>query len=180
MKIVESYLNDADLLRNDTVTQARRYKFMIYDPIPDTVLDHVKKLLQSGPTVCMFSGSWRLSLAATYLELRQLKHSQITFHSQTLFVNPDEAKLFELTLNRLCPVNLLILHNDWWTGHLPVDQLIKNLDGLCKHIRAQQGQVICSLPLIHLNFNKLKYSNHDIAMKFDGTIVDDSMILVRR
>ena len=180
MKVVESYLNDADLLLDDPITQARRYKFMIYDPIPDIVLDHVKKLLQPGPTVCMFSGSWRLSLPAIYLELRQFKHSQITFHPQTLFVNPDEAKLFELTLNRLCPVNLLILHNDWWTGHLPVDQLSKNLDGLCKHVRAQQGQVICSLPLIHLNFNKLKYSNHDITMQFDGTIVDDSMILVRR
>ena len=128
----------------------------------------------------MFSGSWRLSLPAIYLELRQFKHSQITFHPQTLFVNPDETKLFELTLNRLRLVNLLILHNDWWTGHLPVDQLIKNLDDLCKHVQDQQGQVVCSLPLIHLNFNKLKYSNHDIAVKFDGTIVDDSMILVRR
>jgi hypothetical protein len=31
-----------------------------------------------------------------------------------------------------------------------------------------------------LNFNKLKYSNHDITVQFDSTIVDDSVILVRR
>lgn len=180
MTVVDTYLNNENLLRTDPITQARRYKFMIYDPIPDSVLDHVKKLLQPGPTVCMFSGSWRLVLPATYLELRQFKHSQITFHPQTLFVEPNETKLFELTLSRLRPVNLLILHNDWWTAHLPVDQLIKKLTELCPYVRAQQGQVVCTLPLIHLNFNKLKYSNHDIAAQFDGAVVHDSMILVKK
>lgn len=180
MTVVESYLNNADLLRTDNITQARRYKFMVYDPIPNSVLNHVKTLLLPGPTVCLFSGSWRLALPATYLELRQFKHSQITYHPHTLFVNPDETKLFELTLTRLCPVNLLILHNDWWTAHMPVDKLITKLSDLCCYVRAQLGQVICTLPLIHLNFNKLKYSNHDIAEHFDGTVLQDSMILIRK
>lgn len=180
MNIVESYLTDSDLLRKDSLTLTRLYEFMVYDPIPDAVLDHVKKILLPGLTVCVFSGSWRLALADTYLELRLFKHSQLSFHPHTLFVDADETKLFELTLTRLAPRNLLILHNDWWTGHHPMDKLVDNLDRLCKHVRAQEGQVVCSLPLIHLNFNKLKYSNNDIALQFNGTIVHDSMILVRR
>lgn len=180
MNIVESYLTNSELLCKDPQTMARRYNFMVYNPVPDAVLDHVRKILVPGPTVCMFSGSWRLALADTYLELRQFKHSQLSFHPRTLFVNPAETTLFELTLNRLSPANLLIIHNDWWTAHHPVDQLIENLDNLCQYVRAQQGQVVCSLPLIHLNFNKLKYSNHDIALQFNGSIVHDSMVLVRK
>jgi hypothetical protein len=180
MNVLESYLTNSSLLRDDPDSQTRRFKIMVYDPIPDAVLDHVQKLLLPGPTVCMFSGSWRLQLAATYLELRQFKNSKLAFHPRTLFVNLDETKLFHLTLSCLSPANLLILHNDWWTGHHPVDNLVTKLDNLCQYVQGQQGQVICSLPLVHLNFNKLKYSNNDIALRFDGTIVHDSMILVRK
>lgn len=180
MNTVESYLTDSDLLRDDPETLARRYKFMLYDPVPDAVLDHVRKILLPGSTVCMFSGSWRLDLADTYLELRQFKHSQLGFHARTLFVDPHETQLFAMTLNRLAPANLLIIHNDWWTAHDPVDRLIEKLDALCQHVRPQQGQVVCSLPLIHLNFNKLKYSNNDISGRFNGSIVDDSMVLARK
>lgn len=179
MKTVESYLSFPDLLRQDPATMARRYKAMIYD-LPLSVLHHVKQMLLPGSTVCLFSGSWRLYLDATYLELRQFQNCNINYHPNTLFVNHEEPQLFDYVLTKLSPTNLLVLHNDWWTAHNPVEQLIEELDILLKHVQPSQGQVICTLPLIHVNWNKLKMSVDDMANLVDAVVADDSMIFVRR
>lgn len=177
--IINSYLTDAALVRQDPETLSRMYKFMVYDPVPDSVVDRVRHLCQSGKTVMLFSGSWRWKLDATYIEHRHYRNVGIDYHPNTLFLNHNESGLFELVLRRLLPVNINILHNDWWTSHRPIEDLVMWLDSFLPFVRPRQGRVICSLPLIHLNFNRLKYGYNEIAEQIAGEIVQDSIIIVR-
>ena len=189
MTTIESYFDKP--VKSDPESMLEYYKFMVYDLPPD-VIEHVKNLLLPGKTVVMFSGSWRLDLDATYLEPRMFKNSLLEFHDSTLFVEPNEQKLFDLTLSKLSPTNLLILHNDWWTAHHPIDQLIFNLDQFLKYVRPHQGQIICTLPESHVNFNKLTTTLDDLCQQTNGHMLSsnwsflselpahDSLIIVRK
>lgn len=179
MTIITSYVTDASLVRQDPETLAKMYKVQVYDPVPDPVVDRVTHLCRPGKTVVLFSGSWRLNLNATYIEHRRYRDVPIHFHANTLFLDHNQSDLFELTLHKLMPTNINILHNDWWTLHRPVQDLTAWLDGFLPFVKSRQGRIICSLPLIHLNFNRLKYGYDDIAQQISGEIVHDSMIIVR-
>jgi hypothetical protein len=178
MNIIESYITNSDLLRTDI-----NHKFSewgVYDPLSPAVIDFVKQNLLPGPTTCLYSGGWRLDFEATYLEFKPWKNDQTQFHPNTLFVDHNQTKLFELTLKELAPANLLVLHNDWWTCHHPLEKLVDMLDELGVATGNPDIQVICSLPLRHVNFNKLKYSNDDIAKIYNGHVVNDSLVLIMK
>ena len=177
MTTVESYHDK--LLRTDAKSLAAQYSYMVY-PISSTVVDQVKKLLLPGKTVAMFSGSWRLSLDACYIEIKKYQHCELEFHPDTVFVDHQNIQLFDYALSKLQVTNLLILHNDWWTAHLPITDLLEQLDVFTKHVRPHDGQVICTLPLIHVNFNKLTTSVDMLVSMTGGIIVDDSIVFVRK
>lgn len=171
MTVIESYI--VDPLLNDTVALTNRYQYMMYDITP-TIIEYVNNLLLDGKTLIMYSGSWRFDLEATYVELRMMRYCNLNFHKSTLFVEPNEAKLIELTLKSINPVNIVIMHSDYWVAHQPIEQLIKSMDNLLKYAQPG-GQVICTVPLIHLNFNRLTTTYHDLGFN----IVDDSIVIVR-
>lgn len=176
-EVIEFYFDK--LLHKDSDSMAELYTFMVYD-IPLSVVDEVKKLLLPGKTVAFFSGSWRLDLDATYLELKMFKDSLIKFHPLTLFVDHNNHQVFDYTMKKLAPTNFLILHNDWWIGHCLLEDLIVKLDSFIKYVRPWGGQIICTLPVIHTNFNKLKMSLEDLTQQTNGKIIDDSLIIVRK
>lgn len=172
MKIVSSYFTGPII--DDVNTLTHRYQYMMFN-IDQTIIDYVDRVLLPGKTVILFSGSWRLFFDATYIELKMVEMCNLNFHKSTLFVEPNNRALFDLVLRSLAPQNLAVLHSDYWSAHQPIDQLISNLDNLLKYV-APGGQVVCTVPLNHLNFNRLTTTYQDLG--FD--IVEDSAVIVRK
>ena len=178
MKIVGSYLDKSAL---DPGAAALRYRYMSYD-INNSIVSAVKNQLLEGTTIFMFSGSWRLDFAATYLELRLFRNCGLPFHRSTLFVEPNELKLFNLTLSRLAPTNLVILHSDYWCHNSSVEDLLNRLDQLLLYVQPG-GQVICTVPLRHIHFNRLTMSTADLLEQTNGIQIsnfDNSIMIVRK
>ena len=167
-----------NFLLNDPVSKKTRCQLMSYD-INNTLLSAVQEQLIDGPTVFMFSGSWRLNLVATYIELRMFKECGLKFHKSTLFVEPNESKLFNLVLSKLAPINLVILHSDYWVQHQSVENLMYNLDQLLQYV-SPGGQVLCTVPVNHIHFNRLTMSCDDLLAQTHGTLINDSLMLVRK
>ena len=172
MPVIESYITDPVL--NDTVSMTSRYQHMMYD-IESDVIKHVNNLLLVDKTVVMYSGSWRFNLDAVYLELKMMQNCNLQFHKSTLFVEPMQPKLVNLTLKSIAPKSIAILHSDYWVAHQPVNQLLEKMDSLLKYVQPG-GQVICTVPLIHLNFNRLTRTYQDLG--FD--LIGDSAVIVRK
>jgi hypothetical protein len=180
MKVVDSYLDDS-VLDTSTRASALRYQYMSYD-IDHAVVSAVKNQLLEGTVVFMFSGSWRLDFDATYLELRMFKNCGLPFHASTLFVEPNELKLFNLTLSKLAPTNLIILHSDYWCRHSSIEDLLDRLDQLLPYVQSG-GQVICTVPIRHIHFNRLTMSVDDLLEYTNGVEIgdrDNSIIIVRK
>lgn len=180
MKLVNSYLADS-VLNNDAHSMATRYRYMSYD-INDQIVNAVQNQLVNGPAVFMFSGSWRLNIDATYIELRMFKDCGLPFHQSTLFVEPNELKLFNLVLSKLTPTNLIILHSDYWCQHDSVENLLSRMDQLLTYVQPG-GQVICTLPIRHIHFNRLTMSTDDLLQQTNGTHIsdqDNSIMIVRK
>lgn len=175
--IIESYHDHP--LRRDPVSQAKMYASMVY-PLSDTIINHVHKVLLPGKNVGLFSGSWRLNLDSTYIEMKKFRHCDLNFHANTIFVDHFNFTIFDYVLHRLRPKNLLILHNDWWTAHQPILELIERVDTYLKYTRKNDGQIIFTLPLVHLNFNKLTTNLDSLLASTNATVVEDSGIWVRR
>lgn len=172
MSVIESYITGPIL--NDIESLTSRYQYMMYDINP-IVVNHVTNMLSTEKTVVMYSGSWRFNLDAVYLELKMTKNCNLQFHKSTLFVEPNNPKLVNLTLKSIAPKNIAVLHSDYWVAHLPVNHLLEKIDSLLKYTQPG-GQVICTVPLIHLNFNRLTSTYQDLG--FD--LVEDSAVIVRK
>lgn len=163
-KTIESYINGP--LLNDPQSMKLRYQSMMYN-IPANVVELVESMLQSEKTVVLFSGSWRFKCNATYIELKMMRHCGLDFHPLTLFVDDSSCPLLDLTLRSIKPKNIAVLHSDYWIAHQPLEQLLSNLDQLLQYVQPG-GQIICTVPLRHLNFNRLTTTYDDLGF----TIID--------
>lgn len=177
MKIVDSYINSTNLL-NDPATLATRCRFLSYTVDPD-VLTCVESILLPGQTTFMFSGSWRLNYDATYIELKMFEDAELDFHKSTLFVEPENNKLYNLVLKSLSSVNLIILHSDYWVQHRPVEQIIVRLDQLLPYVQTG-GQIICTVPFNHIHFNRLTTTRESVLEELGAYQVNDSIVIVRK
>lgn len=154
---------------------AALYQRMSY-PVDQSLLGKIDSMLLDGPTTYLFSGSWRLmSDNATYVELKVYKNSNLPFHHKTIFLEPNEDTLYRYVLKKLNSSNIVILHSDYWVAHLPVETLLNNIDDL----RQYANQVICTLPIRHLNFNKLKLTIDDVCKLTGGVMYGNSIIITR-
>jgi hypothetical protein len=171
MKIIDSYLTGSMLTDVELLTN--RYQYMMYE-IDPLVVEHLKSLLPKS-TVILFSGSWRFSFDATYIELAMFKECLLNFHSSTLFVEPKNIKLYNLTLQSLKPNTIAVLHSDYWIAHQPLDQLLSNLDDLLQYVQPG-GQIICTIPFRHINFNRLTTAYEDLGFP----IIGESIVIVRK
>jgi hypothetical protein len=146
---------------------------MFYNVETD-VIDYVAKLIK-GKTLVLFSGSWRFNFDATYLELKMVQHCDLNFHHNTLFVEPQTPAVLNLVLKSHGANTIVVLHSDYWMAHRPVEQVVHHMDQLLKN-SAPGAQVICTVPLIHLNFNRLVMSYQDLGFE----LVADSAVIVRK
>lgn len=152
---------------------ADRYRGMVYG-LPPALLQHVMTLVEPGPVAFLFSGSWRLNIDATYVELKSYRHCGLPWHPNTIFVEPERPDLYQYALRHLQASTLVMLHSDYWTGHRPVWEIFEHMQQLCPPSR-----VICSLPLAHANFNKLTHSVSDLCDQMPAlSVFDDSLILI--
>jgi hypothetical protein len=172
MQLVNSYLT-GPLLTDDT-SLARRYQYMMYN-IPVEVVEFITPLIQTEKTVVLFSGSWRFTFDFIYIELKMMENCGLNFHKSTLFIDHNNHPLFDLTLKSIRPKNIAILHSDFWTAHQPVDQLLSKLDQLINYVQPG-GQVICTVPLKNLNFNRLTTTYSELGFN----IVNNSAVIVRK
>ena len=172
--IVEHHVNHV-MLENDVKLMTDRYLAMVY-PVTQRLVDHVMWCAGAGPTAFLFSGSWRLALDAKYFELRKFRHSQLEWHANTHFVEPEETKLYHYALQKLACHALVVLHSDYWTLHRPLEDLIEHMDQLKPHTE----RVIVSVPVSHANFNKLSLSLEDVCARYPAVhVFDDSLVIVR-
>jgi hypothetical protein len=177
MKIVDSYITGATL-PDDPETLATRCRFLSYNVDPD-VLTCVENILLPGQTTFMFSGSWRLNYDATYIELKMFETAQLEFHKSTLFVEPENIKLYNLVLKSLSSVNLIILHSDYWVQHRTVEQILVRLDQLLPYVQ-EGGQIICTVPFNHIHFNRLTTTRENVLTEIGGYQINDSIVIVRK
>jgi hypothetical protein len=163
------------LFQDDVIAKTDRYRSMVYS-VPMGLIEHVKSLCQPGSTVFMFSGSWNLTLDATYLELKFFQDCDLRWHPKTLFVEPQQQDLFFYTLNKLQPTNLIILHSDYWCGHRPFDDIIEDI----ARLKSFASQVICTMPIKHSNFNKLTTSVADLCRIHEGvSVFQDCFVMIK-
>lgn len=141
-------------------------------PVSDQVLDYVRNVCDHQDITWLFSGSWRLSFPSRYIELRCFRHAQVPWHTNTLFVEPEESAIYDYILRRSQMKTCVILHSDYWIAHRPIDLLMKDLHELSQ----VSQQTILTVPIRHTNFNKLKYSTQDICKIYNAVVIDDSFI----
>jgi len=164
-----------DNISESVVDKTDRYRAMIYD-LPPGLTDHVKSLCLPGSTTFMFSGSWRLDMDSTYLELKFFRDCYLAWNPKTLFLEPQQPDLYFYTLKKLQQSNLIILHSDYWCGHREFDEIVTDLD----HLKSFASCVICTVPIRHTNFNKLTTSVDDLCQSYKGvSVFQDSLVMIR-
>lgn len=146
----------------------------LYD-IPTVVLDYVGQQLNSGTTLVLFSGGHRLHFDATYIEARMFSCANINWQKDTIFVDPSNTKLLNYIIEKKSPDNLLILNSVVFIKYRDWQDINNDIN----HYKKYCNKIIVSMPLTRFNFNRLKYSNEKIADIFNGTVIEDTVIVCR-
>jgi hypothetical protein len=150
-----------------------QYKSTLY-PIPQAVLDYVTNQLLPGNTVVLFSGEHRFNLDATYIEPKfLLPLTTSTRNTKIIFADPGNTELLAYTLAKLQIKNLLLLSNATFIRYRNWQEIKNDIDYLKKYTK----QLIVTLPITRFDFNRLKYSNNDIAVKLGGVLQEDTVII---
>ena len=142
-------------------------------PVSDTITDNIKNKLLPGVSVILFSGGYRLDFDGIYIEPKMFKQAELPWQQGTIFIDPDDQHLLEYTLKKLNISNLIIVHSTVFVKY-------RKLDVICQHIAHLKGfakQVVVSIPINRMDFNRLRYSNKDIANNINATLVEDGIII---
>lgn len=141
--------------------------------VPNAVEETVKNKLISGKTVILFSGGFRLSLNGQYIEPKMFEDADLPWQKGTIFIDPSNKQILEYTLNKLDISNLVILNSTVFIKYRSWDKIQNDINKF-KHFTKQ---VIVSIPVDRMDFNRLKYSNEAIASKLKGTLIEDNIII---
>lgn len=150
-----------------------QYKSTLY-PIPESVIEYVTKRLLPGNTVVLFSGEHRFNINATYIEPKfLLSMTRSSKNSKIIFADQHNTKLLYYTLDKLQIKNLLVLNNGHFIRYRDYQEIIVDMNNLKKYT----DQLIVTLPLIRFDFNRLKYSNEEIAVNLGGTVLEETVVV---
>ena len=153
-----------------------QYQYSLY-PIANSVIKCVADNLLPGETVILFSGHHRFNLDATYIEPTFLSTiDRPKQNSKIIFANQSDTKLLNYILKKMPITNLLVLNNASFMKYRSCQEIKNDINQL----KEFADQVIVTLPLNRFDFNRLKYSYHDIAAKLGGVVLDNTVVVTCR
>jgi hypothetical protein len=152
-----------------------QWHFSLY-PVPKTVLDWVNNNLLTGNTVVLFSGEHRFNFDATYIEPNFLSSvNKPRRNSKVIFANQNNQITLNYTLKKLNVTNLLLLNTAHFILYRPWQKILSDIDDLKQFCE----RIIVTIPVTRFDFNRLKYSHHDIANLMNGMYLDHTVIVCR-
>jgi hypothetical protein len=92
-----------------------------------------------------------------------------------MFVDPSAPDLVCYAIKKIKPNNLLIINSAVFIGYRNWQDIKQDLDNFKQFV----DQIIVTIPLIRLDFNRLKYTNLQIASLLNGVVVDDTVVICR-
>lgn len=138
-----------------------------------TVENYVRSKLIDGTTVILFSGGFRLDFTGTYIEPKMFQSADLPWKSGTIFVDPGTQPLLEYTLKKLNITNLLVLNSAVFLQYRAWNKICQDIN----YFKNFSKQVIVSTPIDRIDFNRLKYSEQDIATRVNGVVVEKSIVI---
>lgn len=141
--------------------------------VSETITNSIKNSFLPGNTVILFSGGFRLDFDGTYIEPKIFKEADLPWQKNTIFIDSDNQQVLEYTLKKLNISNLAIVHSTVFLKYRTLDKIYQDIVRLSNFSK----KVLVSMPTTRMDFNRLKYSNQDIADKFNGTLIEDSIII---
>jgi len=149
-----------------------QYDSTLYAVSP-AVLSYVTEKLNPGKTLVLFSGGNRFDLDATYLEPKMFSCLDINWKPNTIFVDPARQDLILYSIKKINPDNLLILNSGVFMNYRSWQEIKHELE----QYQQCAGRVIATLPLTRFDFNRLKYTNQQIAEHLNGTVIDSTVVV---
>ena len=137
------------------------------------VLDYVNKLIDNQDSVILYSCSPQLPFDATYIEPTVFSGLPVQWHSKTLFVEPKNKVLVNYTIKKLKPKNLLILNSNIFIRYRLWLDILHDVQNFKKIAE----RVIVTMPMSRFDFNRLKFTEQEIAAKLGGIIVEDTIVI---
>jgi len=172
MKILSSYSDST--IKTTPAILAERAERTVY-PISDHLINSIVGKFDSN-TVILFSGSWRFNFNAVYIEHKGFQLATKDFHTNTLFVDPNNRSLFEYTLQKLKPKTLAILHSGTFLKYRNISDVMINLNQL-KTFIDPQGKIIATIPHNRIDFNRLTTPISQLAKEISAESVEDSLVI---
>jgi hypothetical protein len=137
------------------------------------VVDHVSDLIAGQTTVVLFSGGHRLPWDAVYIEAKMFADAQVAWKSQTIFIDPSNQPLLEYTIKKLNCDNLVIVNNNIFLKYRIWSDIMYDI----QQLRHLTGRVIVTMPLCRFDYNRLRYSQQDMARIMGGIVLDHTMVV---
>lgn len=134
---------------------------------------HINKLTYNQSNVFLFSGGHRLNFDGVYIETKVFSEANVNWQANTKFIDPKDDKLLAYTIKKLNPDNLLILNSAIFIQYESNNLIQEKI----KYFKTLTKKIIVSLPINRFDFNRLKYTHQDIAEKFNGIIIDDTILI---
>jgi len=143
-------------------------------PVPDSVIDWVSNHLLDGQTVVLFSGEHRFDFDATYIEPNLLSNIKKQYrHPNVIFADQNKPVTLNYALKKLNIKNLLLLNTAHFIRYRHWEEILVDI----QHLKQYSDRIIVTMPILRFDFNRLKYSNQDIATKLGGVLLDDTVVI---
>lgn len=142
-------------------------------PLPKTVADYVAGLIDNESTVVLYSGSPCLSYNAIYIESAIFSTLPVSWHPNTLFIDPKNKSLLNYTIKKLNVKNLLILNSNIFIRYRVWNEIFNDIQNYKKIAE----RVIISMPIHRFDYNRFKFSEESIAKELGGILLDDTVII---
>lgn len=141
-------------------------------PISASVLSYVKKIV-SEDLVILFSGSPNLPIEGICIEPNMFSHLDINWKNNTIFVNPTNQLLLQYVIKKQKSKQLLILNSNIFLQYRSWIDIQKDINVFAKLVE----QVIVTIPVNRFDFNRLQFTDTEIAAKLGGIIVEDTIVI---
>lgn len=142
-------------------------------PLSTEVFEYVNELVVGDNNVVLYSGGPRLKFNATYIEPVGFSHLSIDWPQQTLFVDHHNKVIVNYTIKKLNPKNLIILNANLFIRYRLWSDILQDIQDFKKIAE----RVIVTIPISRFDFNRLKFTTEEIALKLSGVLMNDMIVI---
>jgi hypothetical protein len=153
---------------------SEQLEYTLY-PLSPTILKKVNDLIDGSSTLILFSGNYRLPWSSVYVEAKMFELAAVPWKPNTIFVDPSQPQLIDCIIKHHRPQKLVILNSNIFLQYGSWTSIMSNID----HYNTLVESTIVTIPLTRFDFNRLKYSNSDIANLMRADILDETLIICR-